>query len=273
LNPATVTTIAPIDSIQYHILALHGFSGCGEDFDALAAACGQKWHCPDLLGHKSQHCATDCSPSASLKYLTQQVTALPQPRLLLGYSMGARAALQLMLAQPNSWQGLILISGNPGIESEPQRTERIQADAKLANQLELTGLQHFLEFWQSRPLIRSQANIPAAIRAPMQANRRQHSTTGLANSLRQFGPASCPNLWPELTQISCPILCLTGENDPKYQQIAQRIAQLPSKPQHISIPQAGHMPHLEALTTSSHAIRQFIHQLTNAPAHAAANIS
>jgi len=172
--------------------------------------------------------------------------------------MGARAALQLALAQPNTWQGLILISGNPGIETENERLARRQTDAKLAQRIERDGLQQFLDFWQSLPMIRSQANIPSELRAPMQANRQQHSAAGLANSLRQFGQGNCPNQWPELHKVTCPILCLSGELDHKYHLIAQRIADEHPKTQHIGIPQVGHMPQLEALTASSTAIRHFV---------------
>lgn len=172
--------------------------------------------------------------------------------------MGARAALQLALTQPDTWQGLILISGNPGIETATERLARRQTDAKLAERIEREGLPQFLDFWQSLPMIRSQANIPRELRAPMQANRQQHSAIGLANSLRQFGQGNCPNQWPELHKITCPILCMSGEQDQKYHQIAQRIAQEQPSVQHIGIPQVGHMPQLEALAACSTAIRRFI---------------
>lgn len=240
-----------------NILALHGFTGCGEDFKALAQTCGGQWHCPDLPGHKSQSTRA-CSPAATLHDLQETAAALPRPKVLLGYSMGARAALQLALAQPEAWQALILISGNPGIECEQQRSQRAQADAELAEQIERDGLTAFLSDWQNQPLIRSQANIPAPVRDALLANRQQHSAHGLARSLRQFGQGSCPNLWPQLKDIRIPMLCLTGAADSKYHQIAQRITTAAPQAQHISIPAAGHMPQLEALEPSARAIRDFL---------------
>lgn len=257
IEPSSHNTSIPSPSF----LALHGFTGCGQDFDALAQACGGHWHCPDLPGHRSQREAPDCSPAATLAYLQRSAAELPAPRILLGYSMGARAALQLALAQPGHWQALILISAQPGIECQAERAARRASDAKLAARCEQLGLPAFLDFWQRLPMIRSQANIPAELRAPMQAHRLQHSAAGLARSLRQFSQGHCPDLWPQLDQLSCPTLCLSGENDLKYHQLALRIAQAQPRIRHITIPQVGHMPQLEALADTAAAIRNFVAEL------------
>ncbi len=156
------------------ILALHGFTGCGADFLPLAQQVGGEWHCPELPGH-GPGSQLDCSPQGTVDYINKVLTH-HQPsgttqKILLGYSMGARAALLHAAYHPEVWDTLILISGNPGIEDETERANRRIADAELADSIERLGMQAFLEFWQETPLIRSQKHITGNLRASMQANR------------------------------------------------------------------------------------------------------
>ena len=116
--------------------------------------------------------------------------------------MGARAALQHATRTPDAWEALILIGSNPGIEAAADRTERRRADEQLAARIEREGIPQFLRFWEETPLIRGQRSMPSDWRKRMQAVRLSHTAKGLAQSLRQFGQGSCPNLWPQLTQLT-----------------------------------------------------------------------
>lgn len=175
--------------------------------------------------------------------------------------MGARAALLHAVANPAYWDALILISANPGIEFEAERSARAASDSDLAQRIISDGVPTFLDFWQHRPIIRSQQNICADWRARMQQHRLQHSAIGLATSLKQFGPAACPNLWPQLSTLQCPILLISGEQDTKYCAIAERMQHTLAQAQWVSIPQAGHMPHLEAPEATAAVIRRFLRKL------------
>ncbi|MFQ3241577.1 MAG: 2-succinyl-6-hydroxy-2,4-cyclohexadiene-1-carboxylate synthase [Lentimonas sp.] len=178
--------------------------------------------------------------------------------ILLGYSMGARAALLHAAANPTHWDALILISANPGIEDETARTERATSDAKLAQRIRNDDVPTFLEHWQQTPIIRSQQQIRADWRAVMQRHRLQHTAEGLATSLEQFGPAACPNLWPQLHQLTCPTLLISGAHDNKYCAIAERMETALPQAKWVSIHEVGHMPHLEAPEATAAAIRNFI---------------
>jgi 2-succinyl-6-hydroxy-2,4-cyclohexadiene-1-carboxylate synthase len=184
--------------------------------------------------------------------------------ILLGYSMGARAALQHAVAHPDAWDMLILISPNPGIEDISERAARRATDAKLADRIEREGVVAFIEFWQQTPMIRSQKTIRLEWRAQMKNARAEHTDKGLANSLRQFGQGNYPNLWPALSKLSIPICLITGEKDYKYTDIVKRmISQLqnndPSLLKSYVIDGAGHMPHLEAPEKTAEVIHQFMH--------------
>lgn len=175
--------------------------------------------------------------------------------------MGARAALQHACAYPKSWDALILISPNPGIETANQRAERLKVDEKLASRIERDGVKNFIEFWQSTPMIRSQQRIRDDWRAAMQVSRARHTEAGLARSLREFGQGDCPNLWSKLSTLKMPVLLISGEEDIKYTRIAERMVGVLQHASHVSIRDAGHMPQLEQAEATAAAIDEFVAKL------------
>ena len=63
------------------------------------------------------------SPAESLQewavFFCQQVQTHPiQSRFLLGYSLGGRLAFHALLQQPELWQGAIIVSADPGLDSD-----------------------------------------------------------------------------------------------------------------------------------------------------------
>lgn len=221
------------------------------------------WHCPDLPGHGSDP-QLDCSPDATLRFVDAAAAKCMvqngTPRVLLGYSMGARAALLHAVNHPDYWDALILISGNPGIEDPAARAERVKTDDSLAESLERMGTAGFLDFWQETPLIRSQKNIPSPWRETMLRNRQTHTVSGLAKSLRQFGQGSCPNLWPRVGELALPVCLISGAKDTKYTAIAARMSELliHTKSRHVTIEAASHMPHLEQAEATSGVVKDFL---------------
>lgn len=238
------------------IIALHGFTGRGTDFAPLAQLVGGDWHCPDLPGHGPAP-ELNCSPEATVASINLGLHTTCN--ILLGYSMGARAALLHATQHPNTWQALVLISPNPGIDNENERVTRREADESLARSIENNGVAAFLDDWQETPLIRAQKDLPYDVRAAMQRSRLEHTTAGLANSLRHFGQGSTPNLWPELNKLTMPVCVITGEKDAKYSRIAERIQnKLSENCQHFSIQNTSHAPHLEAGQTFANIITKFL---------------
>ena len=248
-------------------LALHGFTGRGSDFKTFAELIGGEWHCPDLPGHGPDP-QLDCTPVATIEFLERELATSYSPlptskNILIGYSLGGRAALQHAVAYPEVWDALILIIPNPGIEDPAERAARRSADEALAQRIERHGALAFIEFWKETPMIRSQKNIYPEVCARMAATRQAHTTEGLAASLRQFGQGTCPNLWPELNRLNMPLFIISGEKDHKYTEIAKRIVNARCTPKspvhtHTAINNVGHMPQLEAPEVTAKVIRQFL---------------
>lgn len=221
-----------------------------------------EWRCPDLPGHGPDP-QLDCTPVATAQFIEAR---RKDSNILLGYSMGARAALLHALRDPEKWDALILISVNPGIACPASRIERKKNDDLLAEEIEQSGVSAFLDFWQNTPMIRSQKAIDPNWATKMQADRLRHIAIGLANSLRQFGQGNFPNLWPRLSQLKMPVLLMTGSSDKKYSAIAAQIIEQTRSPEvfeHFLIDGCGHMPHLESPVACAAKIDDFLRRRLN----------
>ncbi len=223
------------------VLALHGFTGAGDDFRPVA---DPDWLTPDVIGHGA------VAPRALAPYAIDAEAArigamAPPDALLIGYSMGGRLALTLAARAPGVIRGLVLIGATPGIEDAAARAARRADDGARADRIEAIGVPAFLDAWQRVPIIASQRRIPADVRAAMRARRLRHRPWGLANSLRGMGAGAMPSLWHRLSAIPCPALLVTGAEDEKFDGIADAMARAMPRAERAVIGGAGHCAHLE----------------------------
>ncbi|MCK6518585.1 alpha/beta fold hydrolase [Myxococcota bacterium] len=246
---------------RVHLLALHGFTGTGDDFEALAPLTPEiVWVTPDLPGHGSAK--DDEAPAALLERLTAALLALPRPRALVGYSMGGRIALQLVAqlqrTDPGALDAVILIGASPGLADEHEAAARRAADEALAMQADTEGVAAFLARWRATPILQSQTQIPAPWRARMLARREACRASGLAASLRCYGTGALPSLWETLPQLTPPTLLIAGALDPKFVRLhAEMAARLPNA-QTLVLPGVGHTAHLEAPEAFAAALIQVL---------------
>ena len=212
-------------------LLLHGFTGSPSMFAGVEGAPLT----PELPGHGLAPDAT--SWDAAVASLVAQ---LPEgPSVVGGYSMGARLALAVALRAPGRVSRLVLESGSPGLEAEPDRRARCAADEELAQLLEREGIDAFLRRWEAHPVLRGQPH------AALRESRRSHRADGLASALRQLGQGAQPPLWSELPRLHLPVLLIAGERDEKYVAIGRRMQALLPRAELQVIRGAGHAPHLE----------------------------
>jgi len=252
------------------IIALHGFTGGGGDFAPLTKALPEwRWRTPDLPGHApdlagSNLPADDCSLNASLRWLDVLIPEKStEKNILLGYSLGGRLALRYALARPGRLAALVLIGTSPGILDETERRQRQVEDEELANKILTNGVPEFLKEWQSRPLIATQARLPAAWRKAMNEQRQQLRPAGLAPSLREFGQGAVEPVWDKLKELRLPVLVCAGAEDEKYSAMASKMATACPLAETMMVPKAGHLAHLENLPMFAAGLRAFLakHQL------------
>jgi len=255
------------------LLALHGFTGSGLDFSALASGLGAALHCPDLSGHGGtvvapaagrvdgaggacagiEACADDVAGLAAELGLDRPV--------LLGYSMGGRTALTLACRRPAFARGLVLIGASPGLDDAVERAARRASDEVLASTLEAEGTAAFMDRWEDVPLLRSQRRMHPASWKEFCARRRAGDAHGLALSLRTMGTGSMPPLWDRLADLELPTLLVTGEEDVRYTEIARAMAARLPRAECRVVAAAGHSPHLERPPEVAEVVRAFVRAL------------
>ncbi|MCC5834883.1 MAG: alpha/beta fold hydrolase [Opitutales bacterium] len=231
---------------------LHGFAGSGEDCDFLRTENGdfdRNWVSTDWIGH-----GASSAPAVGEVYglnwqlegLRRAALAFPgHPRVLVGYSMGARLALYAALRYPDLFERLILISGTAGIESANIRADRRRRDAGWAQLILSKGLEAFANSWEQQPVIAAQDCMPAATLNFWQQRRRHQSPIGLAHAIQSLSPGLLPVLWDRLAEIHQPTLILSGQRDATYVDYANRLEKTLPNALHLSLPNCGHCLHME----------------------------
>ena len=221
------------------LFCLHGFTGSPESWAFLSGS-GLAWVAPALLGHAG---TSADSTARSFEDEVERLAALMAPGRALhvvGYSLGARLALGIALRFPERVSRLTLISGQPGLPSEAERSERRAADARWIELLRERGLAAFVEAWEAQPLWASQSALPSALRARKRAERLSHDAAGLARSLAVTGLGEMPDYAERSRELRLPVTLLVGELDVKFCALARAMAARFRHAELAIAPGAGH---------------------------------
>lgn len=232
------------------LVCFHGFTGTSQTFSPVF----QKERelnilAVDLIGHGR----TDCYVHPyryQMECLCQDVALLTE-RLgifefsLLGYSMGARAALGFACLFPQKVRHLILESGSPGLEGETERMMRKRSDEQLAGFIMSHPIEIFVEKWENLPLFESQKRLSLNLQQTLRKERLSQRGFGLACSLWFMGTGVQPNFWPELAKVKASTLLIVGELDVKFQQIAKKMQEIQPDFSIEFVSDTGHCIHLE----------------------------
>jgi 2-succinyl-6-hydroxy-2,4-cyclohexadiene-1-carboxylate synthase len=217
---------------------LHGFGQTCRCWGPLASALARDHEVVrlDAPGHgRSAAVRADLGDTAAL--LADQVG----PAVYLGYSMGARMALQLALDRPEVVRRLVLVGGTAGIDDPSERAARRERDRELAERIRRHGVDAFVRSWLDQPLF---ARLPAHAR--FDDERRTNTPDGLVSSLELAGTGVQLPRWTELHRLDMPVLTSAGEDDLRYAGLAQRMARaIGPNADVVLIPRAGHAAHLE----------------------------
>ncbi len=232
------------------VLALHGFTGSGMDFEALVPHLSVGMLAPDLPGHLE-------TPPMTMPQAVAALAPMAEGRVVMGYSMGGRTALQVACAVPV--RALVLIGATPGIADPEARRVRQSADGALARRIETIGVEAFLAEWMDKPIIATQRRIPSPWRERMAARKRGHSAAGLAGSLRGMGTGAMEPVWERLP--ATPMLLVVGGKDDKFRMIADNVSVMVSGSEVVSVPGVGHCAHLEAVERAASVIDEFVRRV------------
>jgi 2-succinyl-6-hydroxy-2,4-cyclohexadiene-1-carboxylate synthase len=233
------------------LVFLHGFSGHPQSFEPVACflpSAMQQAVCEPIFGHRGHAEAEDkiATFDQEVDRLAARLAARSDADLtFVGYSLGARLALALLIRHPTLAARAVLVGVNPGLADEAERDARHAADERWAQLLEREGIEPFVDAWQAQPIFDSQRSLPRAILDQQRALRLTHHPLGLARALRVLGLAAMPDLTGALSQLRVPIVVAHGEEDSKFAALSARMASLLPNARRVAIPGAGHNPLLE----------------------------
>lgn len=245
-------------------LLLHGFTGdtttWGRARDVLRRH--GRTVAVDLVGHGRSPAPDDVAAYAMTACLDQLNGVLERLGLpaawAVGYSMGARVALQWAVRRPQRVRGLILESGTAGLESAAERAQRTALDEALGARILKGGMQAFVEEWLEQPLFAGLKKLPKPVQEAQKGQRLLNRTVGLVNSLRGMGAGAMAPVWSELPNLRVPALLLAGEQDAKYVALARRMAGLIPGSRCEIVPESGHSVHVEQTEAWAKAVSDFL---------------
>lgn len=194
----------------------------------------------DLPGHAGSDDVRADLPTTAALVRDAVVTSIgPGPCDLLGYSLGARVALQVATGTDLEIRRLVVIGATGGIEDPAARDRRRQADDATAAALEAAGdVEAFVDRWVSGPMFSRLAG------AAQTAERRRNSAAGLASSLRLAGTGTQEPLWDRIPELAPPLLALAGTDDNRFGAHAFRLTRAAPAGVASLIPGGGHAVHL-----------------------------
>ncbi len=156
--------------------------------------------------------------------------ALPESiEQIIGYSMGGRLALHLILQNPNRFKKAVIISSHTGLpeEAKIEREQRSDQDLSWANKFEFQPWVDTLAEWNQQGVFGSPYNNVANSVLPVDITLTEQSfdRPAIARCLTQFSLANQRDLLPRLKECSTAILWIAGEKDSKYVAIAKQSAE------------------------------------------------
>ncbi len=241
------------------LVLLHGFTQTGRLWgrfgDLLAES--HTLLAIDLPGHgDSGAVRADLPTSASLVGEAVRSQVGDAPCALLGYSLGARVALHVVLGAGLALHGVVFISVTAGLEDADERARRRRSDDLMADELEASGdVALFVDSWLRGPLFERLASSDAAERA----ERLRNTADGLASSLRLCGVGTQEPLWDKLPTLSAPVLAMAGSDDTRFASHALRVTRLVPHGVASLVPGGGHAVHLAQPEQAARIVRHWLH--------------
>lgn len=149
--------------------------------------------------------------------------------ILLGYSMGGRLALHALITDPQKWKAAIIVSAHPGLTEEKE--ERRIKDLEWAA-LSARDWESFLQEWNQQSILDS---LPEGLHQADISDQKN-----VSQSFENWSLGNQKDLRPELPKITCPVLWITGEHDPKFTTLAKEACELLPNSEHLVIANSGH---------------------------------
>jgi esterase len=247
------------------LVLLHGFTGHARTWDSFAMALRDRYHvlALDQRGHGESEWASDYAPERRVEDMEAFVAELGLDRfVLLGLSMGGRAAFMYAARNPQKVERLVIVDIAP--ESDPRGARRIAAGV------------------QARDIFDDPEEAVAAARAanprPPEDALRHRILNNLISTadgkwtfrydvaLRNGSgarviptPEEAERTWASLSQITSPTLLIRGvESDILSPEQAERMCSLIPDCRMVEVAESGHSVPLDNPAGFLKAVRTFL---------------
>lgn len=229
------------------IWCLHGAFGCASDWAFLPKRLGELAVCRPVS-------VFDIEPEASWEAwtdaFTAKVSAVDDSPLLLGYSMGGRLALMALLAKPAMWRAAVIVSAHPGLTSDAEREARLAKDAQWLAELDTLPWPAFWQKWCA------QSNL----KGPPRQLPTFHPQ--MRQALLRFSLGNQTNEAHALASLRTRLLWITGEQDAKFTQLANKVCHDHPTFRHVVISDCGHRVPWEQPESFSQQVRHYLQTLS-----------
>lgn len=240
------------------IFSLHGFLGQPSDWDFLEGLS------PSVQLHKVDvfKVAGHCNFEQWAQTFNEAALEQPEPRILMGYSMGGRLALHALTRNPSIWKAAILVSTHLGMP-ENEREARVESDERWAARFEKDDWEAVCQAWDSSPAFCGKPN-------PLKRPEENYHRADLAHALRAWSTGRQNDLLPRVIQLEMPILWVTGQEDRRYSEFSHHLRarlgpDLPKNWNFWEAPGVGHRVPWETTLQSNGAFKEhfsgFLHKV------------
>lgn len=153
--------------------------------------------------------------------------------VLMGYSLGGRLALHALIERPSLWNAAIIISTHPGLNSDLEKKQRLADDEKWADLFSETKWDDLMKMWNSREVFQSDT-------FSFQRNEKDYSREQLVKILANLSLGNQAFLKDSISQLSTPMLWMTGEEDQKFSRLGEQLQFSHPSSKRMTIPNVGH---------------------------------
>jgi 2-succinyl-6-hydroxy-2,4-cyclohexadiene-1-carboxylate synthase len=189
---------------MFPIYALPGFLGLPSDWEALRKALPLFYITPidPYQVNQPEHGLSKWAEEFS-KILRSE----KKPPILLGYSMGARLCMHTFLGSTNLVTAMILISGNPGLQTQEEKRKRLALDCAWAKRFQKEPWQSLMRAWNNRAVFSA---------TPINRYEKDYCRNDLSSALINWSLAHQVDFSTSIKQAPFPILWITGKLDQAY---------------------------------------------------------
>ena len=175
--------------------------------------------------------------------------------ILMGYSLGGRLALHALLQNPAQWSAAILISTHLGLVSQEEKTQRLESDKHWAKRFESEPWEQLMREWNGQSAFHSGT-------FSFERQERDYQRSDLSAALEHWSLGTQNELADTLSKVNAPVCWMTGANDQKYVEQANRVILRHPLSRKYTVQDAGHRMPWEQKKNFIKNVEQFLEQIT-----------